>query len=67
MNQLSVFGNTVLTMSVAALCDNKRDIEVLEIDVSKFAYIYLDSMNRQQTEYRSNEHAYKQALGVGNE
>ena len=32
-----------------------RDIDVmteqLEIDVSKFAHIYLDSMNRQQTEY----------------
>ena len=64
MNQLSVFGNTVLTMSsreIATLCDKrhadvKRDIEVLanqlEIDVSKFAYIYSDSMNRQQTEYR---------------
>ena len=33
----------------------KRDIEVLaeqlEVDVSKFGGIYLDSMNRQQTEY----------------
>ena len=35
--------------------DVKRDIEVmaagLEIDVSKFAHIYKDAMNRQQTEY----------------
>ncbi len=35
--------------------DVKRDIknmqEKLEIDVSRFAHIYLDSMNRQQTEY----------------
>ena len=33
----------------------KRDIEVLtgqlDVDVSKFAHIYTDSMNRQQTEY----------------
>ena len=45
---------------IATLCDKrhsdvKRDIDVmteqLEIDVSKFAHIYLDSMNRQQTEY----------------
>ncbi|MGB8695860.1 Rha family transcriptional regulator [Acinetobacter sp.] len=35
--------------------DVKRDCEVifteLELDVSKFAHIYFDSMNRQQTEY----------------
>ncbi|CEI51520.1 Putative DNA-binding protein Roi of bacteriophage BP-933W [Acinetobacter bereziniae] len=35
--------------------DVKRDCEVmfteLNLDVSKFAHIYLDSMNRQQTEY----------------
>ena len=54
--------NHPLTMSsreIATLCDKrhadvKRDIEVLanqlEIDVSKFAYIYSDSMNRQQHE-----------------
>ena len=61
MNDLMI--NQVLTMSsreIATLCDKrhpdvKRDIEVLaeqlEVDVSKFAHIYLDSMNRQQTEY----------------
>ena len=47
-------------MAFATLCDKrhsdvKRDIEVLteqlDVDVSKFAHIYLDSMNRQQTEY----------------
>ncbi|WP_291972530.1 Rha family transcriptional regulator [Candidatus Symbiopectobacterium sp.] len=35
--------------------DVKRDVERmisdLQGDVSKFAHIYLDSMNRQQTEY----------------
>lgn len=54
---------TRLTMSsreIATLCDKrhsdvKRDISVmseqLELDVSKFAHIYLDTQNRQQTEY----------------
>ena len=45
--------------------DVKRDIEVLteqlDVDVSKFAHIYLDSMNRQQTEY----HGGKSARGMG--
>ena len=51
---------TMSSREIATLCDKrhpdvKRDIEVLaeqlEVDVSKFAHIYLDSMNRQQTEY----------------
>ena len=51
---------TMSSREIATLCDKrhsdvKRDIDVmteqLEIDVSKFAHIYLDSMNRQQTEY----------------
>jgi anti-repressor protein len=54
----------VLTMSsreIAELCEKqhqhvKRDIEnmldVLKIDASSFGHIYLDSMNRKQTEYR---------------
>ena len=45
---------------IATLCDKrhsdvKRDIEVLtgqlDVDVSKFAHIYTDSMNRQQSAY----------------
>ena len=63
MNELLQNSFNTLTMSsreIATLCDKrhpdvKRDIEVLaeqlEVDVSKFAHIYLDSMNRQQTEY----------------
>ena len=55
--------NGALTMSsreIATLCEKehfhvKRDIEVLceqlEVDISKFGGIYLDSMNREQTEY----------------
>lgn len=62
INQLTT-NNQALTMSsreIATLCDKrhsdvKRDINVmaeqLELDVSKFAYIYLDGMNREQTEY----------------
>ena len=51
---------TMSSREIATLCDKrhsdvKRDIDVmteqLEIDVRKFAHIYLDSMNRQQTEY----------------
>ena len=63
MNQLIQKSFDTITMSsreIATLCDKrhpdvKRDIEVmteqLVIDVSKFAHIYLDSMNREQTEY----------------
>ena len=63
MNELIQNPFNALTMSsreIATLCDKrhsdvKRDIEVLteqlDVDVSKFAHIYLDSMNRQQTEY----------------
>ena len=45
---------------IATLCDKehknvKRDIEMmaeqLELDTLRFEHIYLDSMNRQQTEY----------------
>ena len=45
---------------IATLCDKehkhvKRDIDVmteqLELDTPRFGHIYLDSMNRQQTEY----------------
>ena len=51
---------TMSSREIATLCDKrhsdvKRDIEVLteqlDVDVRKFAHIYLDSMNRQQTEY----------------
>ena len=63
MNELIQNPFNALTMSsreIATLCDKrhsdvKRDIEVLteqlDVDVRKFAHIYLDSMNRQQTEY----------------
>lgn len=62
INQLTT-NNQALTMSsreIATLCDKqhqhvKRDIETmcqqLELDVSKFGRIYLDGMNREQTEY----------------
>ncbi len=52
---------TMSSLEIAELClkrhpDVKRDIEVmcnqLMVDVSNFAHIYFDSMNRQQTEYR---------------
>ncbi|NWA63008.1 phage antirepressor KilAC domain-containing protein [Pantoea sp. B9002] len=59
--QLSTAVNTTMTSrEIAELTgkrhsDVKRDIEVMMIqlqeDVSKFARIYLDAMNRQQTEY----------------
>ena len=63
MNELIQKSLNTLTMSsreIATLCDKrhsdvKRDISVmseqLEVDVSKFAHIYLDSQNREQTEY----------------
>jgi len=63
MNQVTNFQDEVQTMTsreIAELTgkrhpDVKRDIEVmmkaLEIDVSIFARIYLDTQNRQQTEY----------------
>ena len=63
MNELIQNSFNALTMSsreIATLCDKehrhvKRDIEVmaeqLKIDASKFGHIYLDSMNREQTEY----------------
>lgn len=60
----SIFSTTIVqTMSSREISDLthkrhtdvKRDIEVmseqLSLDVSKFAHIYFDSMNRQQTEY----------------
>ena len=62
MSELLTFNNE-LTMSsreIATLTGKKhynvmRDIELLaaqlELDVSKFAHIYLDSQNREQTEY----------------
>lgn len=52
---------TMSSREIAELCGKehfnvKRDIEVmcmqLGIDVTKFEYIYLDSYNREQTEYR---------------
>lgn len=67
MNSLSVLQQETATMSsreIAKLCEKqhyhvKRDIETmfeqLEMDVSKFGYIYLDGMNRQQTEYLLNK------------
>ena len=63
MNELIQKSFNALTMSsreIATLCDKqhyhiKRDIETmcqqLGLDVSKFGYIYLDSQNREQTEY----------------
>lgn len=63
MNELIQKSFNALTMSsreIATLCDKrhsdvKRDISVmseqLELDMSKFAHIYLDTQNRQQTEY----------------
>lgn len=51
---------TMSSREIAQLCekrhaDVKRDIEVManqiEIDVRKFAHIYVDSMNRQQSEF----------------
>ena len=51
---------TMSSREIATLCGKehrhvKRDIELLaaqlELDASKFGHIYLDSMNRQQTEY----------------
>ena len=63
MNELIQKSFNALTMSsreIATLCDKrhsdvKRDISVmseqLELDVSKFAHIYLDTQNREQTEY----------------
>ena len=51
---------TMSSREIATLCEKehfhvKRDIEVLceqlEVDISKFGGIYLDSMNREQTEY----------------
>lgn len=62
MNELIV-KSSQLTMSTRLIAeltgkrhpDVKRDCEVmfteLELDMSKFAHIYFDSMNRQQTEY----------------
>ena len=63
MNELIQKSVNELTMSsreIATLCDKehkhvKRDIDVmteqLELDTPRFGHIYLDSMNRQQTEY----------------
>lgn len=63
MNELIQKSFNALTMSsreIATLCDKrhsdvKRDISVmseqLELDMSKFAHIYLDTQNREQTEY----------------
>ena len=61
-------------MAFATLCDKrhsdvKRDIEVLteqlDVDVSKFAHIYLDSMNRQQTENLNLEYGKLSLPKVG--
>src|SRR5690606_29358258 len=63
MNEIAAIRTDILTMSsreIAELTkkrhpDVKRDIEKmlveLEEDVSSFAHIYFDSMNREQTEY----------------
>lgn len=60
----AILGNQPVTMSSREIADVtgkrhpdvKRDIERmlvdLEEDVSRFAHIYIDSMNREQTEYR---------------
>ncbi|MDC4765196.1 phage regulatory protein/antirepressor Ant [Acinetobacter baumannii] len=62
-NAVAINSTTQLTMSSREIADLtskrhpdvKRDIEVmveqLNLDVSKFAHNYFDSMNRQQTEY----------------
>lgn len=67
MNMLAQFSINQATMSsrvIAEICEKdhphvKRDCEVmfkgLKLDASKFGGIYLDSMNRQQTEYLLDE------------
>lgn len=67
MNMLAQFAENQKTMGtriIAELCEKehfhvKRDCEVmfasLNLDTSKFGGIYLDSMNRQQTEYLLDE------------
>lgn len=63
MNELIQKSFNILTMSsreIATLCAKqhqhvKRDVETmcqqLGLDTSKFGHIYLDGMNREQTEY----------------
>lgn len=67
MNMLAQFAEKQKTMGtrvIAEICEKehfhvKRDCEVmfasLNLDASKFGGIYLDSMNRQQTEYLLDE------------
>ena len=67
VNSLTHFNEKQKTMGTRLIAeltekrhpDVKRDTEVmfqqLNLDVSKFAHIYLDSMNRQQTEYLLDE------------
>ena len=67
MNMLAQFNQNQKTMStrvIAELCEKehrnvKRDSEVmfqgLQLDALNFEHIYLDSMNRQQTEYLLDE------------
>ena len=58
-NQKSMSSREIADLTEKRHPDVKRDCEVmfqgLGIDVRKFAHIYLDSMNRQQTEYLLDE------------
>lgn len=58
-NQKSMSSREIADLTEKRHPDVKRDCEVmfqgLEIDVRKYAHIYLDTMNRQQTEYLLNE------------
>ena len=55
VNELTMSSREISTLTGKKHYNVMRDIELLaaqlEVDVSKFAHIYLDSMNRQQTEY----------------
>ena len=55
VNELTMSSREISTLTGKKHYNVMRDIELLaeqlELDVSKFAHIYLDSMNRQQTEY----------------
>ena len=55
VNELTMSSREISTLTGKKHYNVMRDIELLaeqlEIDVSKFAHIYLDSMNRQQAEY----------------
>ena len=55
VNELTMSSREISTLTGKKHYNVMRDIELLaaqlEVDVSKFAHIYLDSQNREQTEY----------------